>query len=93
MATLSVEPDVFWTRLVRLRDEWVRHRETEALWHKADAISVATGARTSPAKAGKEDDAARDSEPGLGGISAWRAKTSPAPTSLYTKDSPGRVRV
>ena len=45
MATLSVEPDVFWTRLVRLRDEWVRHRETEALWHKADAISVATGAR------------------------------------------------
>ena len=50
MATLAVEPEVFWARLVRLRDEWVRHRETEPLWHKADAISVATGAR-------RDDDA------------------------------------
>lgn len=38
-----VEPPLFWSRLVRLRDEWVESRETEALWHGADALSLTFG--------------------------------------------------
>ena len=40
---LWVAPELFWMRLVRLRDEWAKARETEALWHGADALSLAVG--------------------------------------------------
>jgi hypothetical protein len=41
--SLSVAPELFWARLVRLRDEWAKARETEAFWHDADALSLAVG--------------------------------------------------
>ena len=41
MAAVSMKPPVFWSRLARLRDEWVKGHETEVLWHGDATLSLA----------------------------------------------------